>query len=396
MKKFLAVLLTLAMALFVVACGPSNDSGSSSGSSASPQSDTSDGASPDSSASSGNSHGQVSWADGEIPIALITDYGTIDEESFNQGSWEGVLRYADANNIPRQYIQPVEVSTAAYIDSIELAISAGAQIVVTPGFLFMEAIYEAQSLWPDVKFVLLDAVPAPEDGDAHAAGNTVAVLYAEEQSGFLAGYAAVMDGHRNLGYIGGVAVPSVVKFGHGFVEGAEYAASELGLAPGDITVRFTYAGTFAQRPEEQTMAASWYADGVEIIFVAGGRVNLAIFAAADASPDGLVIGVDVDQGHHSPRIITSAMKDLRSSVANVLADFFAGRFPGGQIKTFDAAIDGIGLPDDFSRFSVFTKSMYDDVFAQLVSGAISVSDDVSNPNPVPILNPQLVSVTYIG
>jgi len=395
MKKLLALLLTMVLVVGLAACAqPQPQAPAAPADEPAPTDDPGEPA-------AGNSFGIISWADGEVPIALITDYGDIDDESYNQGAWEGVLQFARANNIPYQYIRPTERgSTEANMNAISLAISGGAQVLVTPGFLFTESIYEAQQVYPDVTIILLDAIPAPPDGDSYIGQNTVAVLYAEEQSGFLAGYAAVMDGHRNLGFIGGIPVPSVIRFGTGFIEGAEWAAAELGLAQGEVNVRYTYLGSFGASPEAQTLAASWYADGIEIIFVAAGGAGLSIFAAADASPAGLVIGVDVDQAGHSERIITSALKELRNSVADMLDMFFTGNFPGGEIFMMDATNYGVGLPtaaDSFDRFENFTRAQYDAVFAELASGAIPVSDAYGSPNPLDILTDlALVDVTWVG
>jgi len=318
----------------------------------------------------------ITWGPDEIPIALVTDYGTIDDGSFNQGSWEGVLAFAEANNVPRQYFQPAEESDAAYLNAITLAIEAGAQIVVTPGFLFAAAVYEAQDLWPNVKFVLIDAQPnLGPDTDARIANNTVAVLYAEEESGFLAGYSAVMEGHRSLGFIGGIPVPAVVRFGTGFIEGAELAAQELGLEAGEITIRYTYVGTFNPAPEVQTMAAAWYADGVEIIFAAAGGAGLSVMAAAEHA-GALMIGVDIDQADQSPTVVTSALKGLEASVYSIISDFFADNFPGGQAKIFNAALDGVGLPMATSRFENFTQADYDAIFARLAAGEFNLSTNL--------------------
>jgi len=328
-----------------------------------------------------------------IRLALVTDYGTIDDGSSNQGSWEGLAAYAEANNISHQYIQPAAVSDAAYVDAIELAIVGGAELVVTPGFLFAAAVYEAQDLFPDVKFVLIDAQPNAGDGP-FVADNTVAVLYAEEESGFLAGYAAVMEGHRELGFIGGIAVPAVVRFGTGFVEGAEYAAAALGLDTGEVSIRYAYAGTFSPAPEVQTMAAAWYNDGVEIIFAAAGGAGFSVMAAAEAA-NGLVIGVDIDQADASPTVITSALKGLQASVYSVIEDFFNGTFPGGQAKIFNAALDGVGLPMETSRFENFTQAQYDAIFARLASGEIPVSTVVGAEAHLN-LNISLVELIPIG
>ena len=162
-------------------------------------------------------------------LALITDVGTIDDRSFNQGSWEGLKKYAEEKGITHKYYQPTEKTTDAYIDSIDLAVAAGVKIVVTPGFLFEPAIYKAQDIHPEVNFVLLDG--SPQDGnyqDFRIEKNVYSVFYAEEEAGFLAGYGAVKEGYTNLGFMGGMAVPAVVKFGYGFVQGVNYAAERIG------------------------------------------------------------------------------------------------------------------------------------------------------------------------
>ena len=334
-------------------------------------------------------------APGGMRVALVTDYGTIDDGSFNQGSWEGVVAFAAPRGMAHEYIQPAEVSDAAYIDAIALAIEGGAEIIVTPGFLFAAAIYEAQDLWPDVFFVLIDAQPNLGPGtDARVAQNTVAVLYAEQESGFLAGYAAVMEGHRSLGFMGGIPVPPVVLFGTGFVEGAEFAAQQLGLAPGDITINYTYAMTFSPAPEVQTMAAAWYADGVEIIFAAAGGAGFSVMAAAEAA-GALVIGVDIDQAGDSPTVVTSALKGLEASVLNVLEDWEAGNFPGGQVKVFNAALDGVGLSMDTARFQNFTQAQYDAIFGQLAGGEIALSTTLGAEAHLG-LDIEIVEIIHIG
>lgn len=331
---------------------------------------------------------------GGLQIALVTDYGTIDDGSFNQGSWEGVVAFAGPAGFGHHYIQPAEISDAAYVDAIALAIEGGAEIVVTPGFLFGAAVYEAQDLWPDVNFVIIDAQPNVGPGTARVAANTVAVLYAEQESGFLAGYAAVMEGHRSLGFIGGIPVPAVVLFGTGFVEGAEYAAQQLGLDPGEVTINYAYAMTFNPTPEVQTMAAAWYNDGVEIIFAAAGGAGFSVMAAAEAAGT-LVIGVDIDQSGDSETVITSALKGLQASVANVLEDWAAGNFPGGQAKIYNASLNGVGLSMETSRFQNFTQAQYDAIFAQLASGAITLSTTIGDDAHLG-LDVELVEIIAIG
>jgi len=308
-------------------------------------------------------------------LYLITDLGTIDDRSFNQGSWEGLVRYANEHGISHDYIQPAEQSDEAYLNAIDLAVQNGARVIVTPGFLFEVPIYTAQSRYPNVMFILIDGTPHSGDYSPVIASNTVGVTYAEHQSGFLAGYAAVMAGYTRLGFMGGMAVPAVVRFGHGYVQGAELAAQELGLADGSITMNYYYTGVFWPLPEILTMSSGWYNDGVEVIFACGGAIFDSIFPAAEQA-GAFAIGVDVDQSNLSTAVITSAMKQLSVSVYDKIADFYNGSFPGGQHVIYDAANGGVGLPMANSRLGAFDQAAYDAIYARLANGSVRVSDDI--------------------
>lgn len=310
-------------------------------------------------------------------LALITDKGDIDDKSFNQGAWEGLVKYATDNNKTRNYYRPAEGTNDAYIASIGLAVTGGAKVIITPGYLFEPAINDCQKRYPDVKFIILDGSPASVDGGT-IENNVYAIFYAEEQAGFLAGYAAVMDGYRDLGFIGGVAVPPVIRFGHGFIIGANKAAEELNLASGSVKVKYNYANTFNISPEVQSKAAGWYSAGTDVIFACGGAIGQSVMAAAEAA-DKKVIGVDVDQKDDSPTVITSATKGLGVSVILALEKFYDNKWEdiGGKTVTYGADVNGIGLPNDFSRFNNFTKEAYDIIYAKLVDKTVEVSVDTS-------------------
>ncbi|GBU29255.1 membrane protein [Treponema sp. R8-4-B8] len=328
-------------------------------------------------------------------LALVTDLGTIDDKSFNQGSWEGLVQYAKEKNISHKYYQPAEQSNDAYLTAIDLAVRGGAKIVVTPGFLFETPVFHAQDRYPNVNFILVDGVPHNEDYSQFKTGNnTVGVNYAEDQAGFLAGYAAVKDGNRKLGFVGGMAVPAVVRYGYGFVQGAEYAAKELGLAAGAITINYHYTGGFAATPEAQTLAASWYNSGIEIIFACGGAVGNSVMAAAEQAGK-KVIGVDVDQSGESQTVITSAMKGLQISVYDCIADYYKGKFPGGQTLVFAADNQGVGLPMQSSKFQNFNQADYNSIFAKLASGEIPRVDNLDSngsPKVVPVTISRITEV----
>ena len=307
-------------------------------------------------------------------IALITDKGNIDDKSFNQGAWEGVVAYAKANgNKTHQYYKPEDTSDEGYLKSIDLAVQGGAKVVVCPGYLFESAVHTAQTKYPDVKFIILDGAPhAAADGSPiEIAANTASIMYAEEEAGYLAGYAAVVEGYKTLGFEGGMAVPAVAAFGYGYLQGIEAAAKELGYADGSVTVYYHYTGDFAENDANKATASAMIASGAEVIFGCGGSVGKSVFAAA-AEGNIKSIGVDVDQKADSDTVITSAMKGLGASVQAVLDAVYTDKFAeyGGKTTYFAAANNGVSLPDDFSRFTKFDKAAYDAVYKTLAEGTV--------------------------
>ncbi len=311
----------------------------------------------------------------KFEIALVTDKGTIDDKSFNQGAWEGVVQYATEFKKTHKYYQPTDATNNDYIDAIDLAVKGGAKVVVCPGFLFEVAVYTCQTKYPDVNFILLDGAPHTEDySEFKTEKNVASIFYAEEEAGFLAGYAAVMDGMTDLGFMGGMAVPPVVRFGYGYIQGADTAAQDLGLGEDAITVRYHYTGDFKASPEIETMSAAWYSEGADVIFGCGGAVGNSVMAAADKAGK-KVIGVDVDQSAESPTVITSAMKQLKKSVYDNLKDLYDGKFKGGESQVFDSKVGGIGLPFENSKFDKFSKEQYDALYAKLVAGDFKILKD---------------------
>ena len=372
MKKMLALVLSVLLLLSLTACGGGDTADTPVESPAEEQSAPAETEAPEEETEAPE---ETDESSGGSELALITDLGTIDDKSFNQGSWEGLVQYAEENNITHKYYQPTEQSNDAYLSAIELAVKGGAKVIVTPGYLFEVPVYMAQETYPDVHFVLVDGTPNNGDEDNFdntINDNAVGILYAEEQAGFLAGYAAVKDGMTNLGFMGGMAVPAVVRFGYGFVQGADAAAEELGID--SVSVKYHYTGDFVATPEAQTMAASWYNSGVEAIFACGGAVGNSVMAAAEEA-GAKVIGVDVDQSSESPTVITSAMKGLKASVYSAISDYYAGNFPGGQVQVFDASTDGVGLPMDTSKFDTFSQEDYDAIFAKLADGSVTIQKD---------------------
>lgn len=320
-------------------------------------------------------------------IALITDKGNIDDKSFNQGAWEGVEKFADDNKISKMYIKPEDANDPAYLAAIDNAVTAGAKVVVCPGYLFGVPVYEAQTKYPKVNFILLDAAPhsAPDkEGNsvAKTETNVASIMYSEEQSGYLAGYAAVKDGYTKLGFMGGMAVPAVQAYGYGFLQGAETAAKELGLADGAITCTYHYTGDFAETDTNKAAAKTMYQEGTQIIFACGGSVGKSVMSAASEA-GAKVIGVDVDQRYDSDTVVTSAMKGLSASVITVLESIYKTKSfdtYAGKTTYFNAKNNGVGLPTEvigdanknaFDRFKSFNKDSYDTVYKTLSDGSVT-------------------------
>jgi basic membrane protein A len=322
-------------------------------------------------------------------IALVTDVGSIDDRSFNQGTWEGLVAFAEERNLVEnedyKYFVPAGGETAGtqdYVNAIELAIEWGAQTVITPGFLFEEAIYIVQAEYPDVKFILLDGEPHNADYSVYETkDNTLPILFQEEQSGFLAGYGAVKEGLDVPAFIGGMAVPAVVKFGIGFVAGAYHAAKEDNLTTFEfLPDNYWYSGVFWPDDAVVTRSASMY-QTADVIFVAAGGAGSSVItsttnAHTTANPKWM-IGVDIDQGSQSPRILTSAMKGLGSAVIIALESIEKDEFEGGETLRLGASNDGVGLPTATAswRFTNFTSAEYNAILGKLADGSIVVPTD---------------------
>ncbi len=337
-------------------------------------------------------------------IAVVTDVGQLMDKGFNQGTWEGAEAFAKANDKTYKYYQPANGSDATDNDRIAAmrqAITNGAKVIVAPGFLQATAMTTVAIENPEVKFVFIDGWTLT-DADGNALPNVTAVIYKEQESGYLAGYAAVMDGYRKLGYTGGGggSNPACNRFGYGFVQGAEAAAKALGLEAGAVTVKYSYqhGASFSASAELQAQINGWYSGGTEVVFACGGSMFESVKSAAEANPGSKIIGVDVDQSYASDLVITSAVKGLKESVAIVLEQFYAGKWDtelAGKTQNLGASDDATGLPIATSRFTTFTVDAYNELLGKIKSGEIvpdaTTPDDANNAN---WLNFEIVVVDF--
>ena len=283
--------------------------------------------------------------------------------------------FCSANSLNANYYRPTEDSDAARLEQMDNAVNDGAKSIVVAGYLFGNAIAEAQEKYPDVQFLALD-VSAGDLGDKAPAANTALITYKEEQAGYLAGYAAVYDGYKELGFLGGMAVPAVIRYGYGFVQGADAAAKEIGAT--DVNIKYWYSGGFAATDEVKNKMDGWYSEGTEVVFACGGPVCQSCDAAAQAN-GGKMIGVDVDQSGQFDTVITSAMKGLAESVNEALTDAmnngwkFSETYSGKETK-LGAAENCVGLPMSTSKFTKFTQEQYDSMYASIVDGTLAIDD----------------------
>ena len=380
MKKFLALILALVMALSLVACGEQK------------QPDIQE---PDNSGDN---------TETTYKVAMITDYGDITDQSFNQTTYEACKAFAEANGVDFQYFKPAGDNTADRVAMIESAIDQGYNVIVMPGYAFGAAIAETAPNFSDVKFIALD-VSAGDLGEGFVVpANLYCAVYQEELCGYMAGYAAVKLGYKNLGFLGGMAVPAVQRYGYGFVQGVDAAAAELKLT--DVKLNYAYGNQFFGDADITAAMDTWYAGGTEVVFACGGGIYTSAVDAAKKVEGAKVIGVDVDQAGvianyaagegadaatiegYKALTVTSAMKGLYPATYDTLTDVIVN----GNWEKYSAKIDTLGLvsaddptanyvqiPMESTQWAdgAFTQDDYKALVKAMFDGTLTVSNDIT-------------------
>ena len=399
MKKFLAMILALVMALSLVACGDKKD-------------DTK------------TDDNQGDTNETTYKVAMITDYGDITDQSFNQTTYEACKAFADANKIEFSYFKPAGDNTADRVAMIEIAVDEGYNVIVMPGYAFGGAIVEAAPQHKDVKFIALDV----GKGDLLEAGvaakgeeydynpdnwdlatyvdmsNVYCAVYQEELCGYMAGYAAVKLGYKNLGFLGGMAVPAVQRYGLGFVQGVDAAAAELKLT--DVKVNYVYGGQFFGDADITAKMDTWYAGGTQVVFACGGGIYTSAVDAAKKVEGAKVIGVDVDQAGviatyaagegadqatidgYKALTVTSAMKGLYPATYDTLTDVivngnwanYVGKIATlGLVSADDPTLNYVQIPMESTQWAdgAFTQDDYKALVKAMFDGTLTVSNDVT-------------------
>lgn len=339
----------------------------------------------------------------DMKVAMITDSGDITDQSFNQTTYEACKAWGTENSIDFNYYKPESDSDEARNASVDQAIADGANVVVMPGYMFAAAVVEQSDLYPDVKFVALDVSAGdicekgvgegytynPDDytvSDYYNTDNVYCCTYQEEISGYMAGYAAVKLGYKHLGFLGGMSVPAVTRFGYGYVQGANGAAVELGIT-NEVEVEYVCGGQFYGDADITAYMDTWYGSkGVEAVFACGGGIYTSAVEAANKT-GGKVIGVDSDQSGiiGEELTITSAMKGLSTTVDTVLTAIkddkwsdYAGKIDNLGLVSENPDENFVQLPVETTQWNdTFTEDDYKELVKKLYNGEIEVSNDIT-------------------
>ena len=389
-RKMIAMFLAAAMTFSLTACGGSGNA-----------------ADKQTSAKAEESGGGGEEASGsDISLAMITDSGDITDQSFNQTTYEACNAWAEANGVDFTYYKPDSDSDEARNASVDQAVAGGANVIMMPGYMFAAAVVAQSDLYPDVKFVALDVSAGdicekgvgegydynPDNWDVteyYNTDNVYCCTYQEEISGYMAGYAAVKLGYKHLGFLGGMSVPAVTRFGYGYVQGIHDAAKELGIA-GEVEVEYVCGGQFYGDADITGAMDTWYGTkGVEVVFACGGGIFTSAAEAA-VKTGGKVIGVDSDQAPiidqtQEGLTVTSAMKGLSTTVNTVLTDIQDGKW-----SDYAGKIDNLGMVSEIPEENFvqlptastqwgdgFTEEDYKTLVKAIYNGEVKISNDIS-------------------
>ena len=381
MKKILAMLLALVMVMGLVACG--NDA---------PETTAPAESTPETTAPAESTPETTTFAisDVEYKIAMITDYGDITDPSFNQTTYEACKAFADENGIDFTYYKPAGDSTAERVAMVDAAVVDGYNVIVMPGFAFGETLAEVADIYPEIKFVALDV--AEGEGGFTATENVFSAVYQEQLSGYMAGYAAVKLGYKHLGYLGGMAVPAVQRFGYGFLQGVDAAAKELSIVD-QVKVEYVYGNQFYGDADITAVMDTWYGEkGVEVVFACGGGIFTSAAEAAAKVEGAKVIGVDTDQApvidglYGEGLTVTSALKGLAPTVKTVLSAIvlednwaaYAGKIESLGLVSADPEANYVQLPMESTQWNDgFTQEDYKALVAGMFDGTVAVSGDIA-------------------
>lgn len=306
-------------------------------------------------------------------IGLITDTGGIDDKSFNQGTWEGVLRLVEQLGLPEENYRYIQSDTDAdYLPNINTFTDEELDLIVMPGFLFAEALTAAAAQNPEQFYMIIDSVvDAP---------NVASAVFAEHEGSFLVGVAAALKaqeaGEDTVGFIGGMDFDLIQKFEAGFEAGVWAVDSTM-------TVLVDYVGDFSDSATGQSLAVKQFDAGAYVVYHAAGSSGNGLIAEAkerrENGEDVWAIGVDKDQYEEGlygdddeSAVLTSMMKRVDVAAYMVGGATYFGFFPGGEVLTFDLTNDGVGLPAENPNLSQAIMDAVEEYKQDILDGTYTV------------------------
>lgn len=338
-------------------------------------------------------------AEGGMKVVIVTSPSGVDDGSFNQDNYNGILEFVKNN--PNTEVKTVQETTGDVKACIQAVrdVVADYDVIVTPGFQFA-GVSEVAEENPDKKFILIDAEPAPV-GDKTVFENVYSMMFAEEESGFFAGVAAALETKTGkVAVVNGIAYPSNVNYQWGFESGVNYAVKhfgakaeivELASNPGtDVTganVGGNYVGDFADESGGKVVGQSLIEQGVDVMLVAAGGSGNGVFTAAKEAENIMVIGCDVDQfddGKVGDKniVLTSALKIMSVNVNRALERVKDGSFKGENvILRADTDSTGYVSADGRNQLSDETKAKLEETYTLLKEGKIVPSANFNGHTP---------------
>lgn len=397
-KKILALVLASVMSFSLVACGSSADTTETTTEETTTEETTTEDAATEEATTTEETAAEETTdaeetteetAGAALKIAIVSSPSGVDDGSFNEDNYNGILSFIEAN--PDATVTPVQETTGDTAAAVQAVadIVADYDVIVCCGFQFAGISTVAQEN-PDVKFILVDSFPSDAEGNTVEVENIYAMCFAEQESGFFAGMAAALETTTNkVAVVNGIAYPSNVNYQYGFECGVKYVNETEGksvevvelpsYAGTDVTganVGGNYIGSFADEATGKVVGNALIEEGVDIVFVAAGASGNGTLTAVKEAEGVKFIGCDVDQyddgaNGDSNVVLTSALKVMHLNVERALTAIADGSFKGGNV-TLQADTDSTGYVSEEGRcqLSAETIEKIDAAYEQVKSGAI--------------------------
>ena len=305
-------------------------------------------------------------------IGMISDTGGVNDESFNQSTWEGLQQAQEKYGKNKVQVKYVESSQEAdYTPNIETFVEEDLDLIIGVGYKMAGAIEEASKNYPDVQFAIIDHSyeKQPE--------NVTSLIYEDNTAAYLAGLVAAKKTETNkVAFIGGIKSATLDKFEYGFRAGVKAANPNC-----ELTVR--YLNSFSDSALAKSVANQMHKDGVDVIYTAAGAAGTGAIEAAKEN-NKMAIGVDVDQSPLAPdNIISSTMKNVNVSIVNLVGEILEDNYQGGQVIVNTLASGGVGLSDTTKdHVSKDILDYVDEQAGKIKSGEIVVPENEKQYNEI--------------